>query len=163
MSEYFPKEERVRYGLIYEKVLLPKLQEFLNDRILKTTYKYNNFDFDGIYTWSELKVRTLDFYYTDKCIQEDGWLMPACKILEAWRRCDEKDVFFFYFWERDGSLWALKFDSEYFTTLIPRVPPFHQDSQLHYFIPRDKWVKIADLEIDESLFRRPKECLISDD
>lgn len=163
MSDYFPKAERVAYGLRYEPLILPKIQEFLNDKIMKTAYCFSLLDFDGISTWSELKVRTLDFHYTDKVIQEEGWLIPACKVLEAWRRCDQKDVWFFYLWERDGSLFAMKFDSQYFTTLIPRVPKFHQDSQLHYYVPSEKWVKVADLKIDDELRRSPKQCLILDD
>lgn len=148
MSEDFPKADRVAYGLRYEPLILPKIQDFLNDKIVKTSYCYSLLDFDGVYTWSELKVRTGRYHYTDECMKE-GWLLPACKILRAWQVCDEKDVWFFYLWESDYSLWAMKFDAEYFTTLMPKVPSYHQDKQLHYYVPAEKWIKIADVKLSD--------------
>lgn len=160
MSANFSKEERVAYGLRYEPIILPKIQEFLDDRIMKTAYNFSLLDFTGIYTWSELKVRTSQYHYTDECMKE-GWLIPACKILKAWQECDAKDVWFFYLWEQDGSLWAMKFDSTYFTTLVPRVPSWHADKQLHYYVPAERWKKIAELKIDHALKRGG--CSIQDD
>lgn len=160
MSDEFPKAERIAYGLRYESVLLPILTKFLGDTITKTKYCYSLLDFVGIRTLSELKVRTSLYHYLDECMKE-GWLIPACKILEAWRECDSKEIWFFYLWEQDGSLFALKFDPEYFETLVPRTPSWHQDNQLHYYVPMERWTKIATLKIDPELCRN--NCHIQDE
>lgn len=161
MTDYFPTDERVRYGLALEPVLRPKLSEFLEDDIKKVEYQYSNLDFVGAKTWSELKVRTSDYHHTDRVMREEGWLIPACKVFKAKELYKKKDIFFFYLWERDGSLWAMKYDPSIFETLVPRVPSWHHDRQLHYYIPQHEWKLIDFLKIDGKLKR--KQCLINDD
>ena len=160
MTDYFPRDERVRYGLALEPVLLPKISEFLQDDIKKVEYQYSNLDYIGQHTWSELKVRTSDYHYTDP-IMKDGWLLPAAKIRKAFLECKKKDIWFFYLWERDGSLWAMKFDGDDFVDVDPRVPEWHHDKQPHYYVDESMWNLIGNIKIDCRLKR--KQCLITDD
>jgi hypothetical protein len=160
MTDYFPREERVRYGLALEKVLLPKISEYLDEKIQKTEYQYSFLDFEGGKTWSELKVRTADYHHTDSIMRE-GWLLPACKIRKAKQEYSQREVYFFYLWESDGSFCVYKYDPADFKHLVPRVPSWHHDKQLHYFVPPYLWKSIGTLKIDWP--KRVKKCLITND
>jgi hypothetical protein len=161
MSDYFTREDRVRYGTALEPVILPKISAYLNDKIQKTEYQFSFLDFQGHRTWAELKVRTSDYHHTDSVMRE-GWLLPACKIREAERMFRKGiEVYFFYLWERDGSFWVYKYNPKDFATLVPRVPSWHKDKQLHYFVPTHLWKLIDKLKIDWP--KRVKKCLITDD
>lgn len=140
MSASFPKADRIKYGLAYEPLLKPFLETFLQDTLTKTKSQYDNYDFLGEKTYSELKVRRGRYHYTDACMKE-GWLLPYVKLDRATTLLKEgKEIYFFYFWESDSSLWALKYDpSIKFKTL---TPPWHQDAQLQVLIPQDYWTKI---------------------
>lgn len=162
MKGFFTKEERIAYGLRYEPVVLPVISKTLSDEIIKTDYCFSLMDFQGKETWSELKVRTSDYCHTDACMKE-GWLIPAGKMIWACHKVSEGfDVWFFYLWERDGSLWAYKFCPEDTTRLKIGVPNNHADNQLHYWVPEEEWDCIAHLDLSKTL-QRPKKCLIEDD
>lgn len=163
MIRSFPKPERVAYGTHLELVLLPKLSEYLNQPIKKTTYEYSLLDFSGQHFWAELKVRTSDYHYSDPKIKEEGWLIPACKIRQAQLEyyLNKKDVYFFYLWERDSSLWVYKYNPQDFVALKSRIPQWHLDKQHHYFLPESCWKLISFLKIDYP--KRGNKCLISDD
>ena len=161
MIGHFPKEDRVRYGLRYEPLLLPKISEFLNDTLVKTNYCFSMLDYEGIRTWSELKVRSSNHSRSDPWF-ENGWLLPACKFLEAAAKVSDehKEVWFFYLWERDGSLWAYKYHPDDMNRFRLDVPSFHNDNQLHYYVPQDRFQFVCNLQIEDSL--KKDKCLIVD-
>jgi hypothetical protein len=162
MKGFFTKEERIAYGLRYEPVVLPVISKTLSDEIIKTDYCFSLMDFQGKKTWSELKVRSNDYCHTDKCMKE-GWLIPAGKMIWGCHKVSEGfEVWFFYLWERDGSLWAYKFNPEDTTRFKIGVPDNHADNQLHYWIPEIEWDCIANLDLSKTL-QKPKKCLIEDD
>lgn len=164
MIDFFTKEERVAYGTRLEPYFLQKLSEVTNDTITKTSYCFSLLDFEGQTSWSELKVRTADWFYTDPKIQEEGWLIPACKFLDAaWKKSEGKDVFFFYYWALDQSLWMIKFEPTFLMDFLLGIPKDHKDNQLHYFIHQDKWTFCGTLPVDAESLRKPKTCLIIDD
>ena len=160
MIAHFPKEDRVRYGLLYESYLIPVLSDFLHDTLQKTSYCYSMLDFFGSRTWSELKVRTSNHKRSDPWFQ-DGWLLPACKFLEAAEKSDNQtDVWFFYLWESDGSLWGYKFNPDDMNRFPLRVPSFHNDNQLHYYVPESEFQLVGHIDIHDNL--KNDKCLILD-
>jgi hypothetical protein len=162
MKGFFTKEERIAYGLRYEVILLPVLSKILEDEILKTEYCFSLMDYCGKRTWSELKVRSDDYHFTDECMK-DGWLVPAGKMIEAcWKVSQGYEVSFFYLWERDGALFQYNFLPEDTTTFKFCVPENHADNQLHYYVPPERWERVATLDLSKSL-KKPKTCLIEDD
>lgn len=163
MKGFFTKEERIAFGLRYEPLLMPVLCKTLNDTIKKTDYCFSLMDFEGEETWSELKVRSSDYSHTDECMKE-GWLIPAAKMIWASHKLSEgKDIYFFYLWERDGSLWSYKFHPADMNKFKIGVPNNHAENQLHYWIPVKEWEFIARLKIEPSPFSAPKQCFISDE
>jgi len=162
MKGLFTKEERIEYGLRYEPILLPVIAKALNDTIVKTDYVFSLMDFQGEQTWSELKVRSKDYSHQDPCMKE-GWLIPAGKMIWACHKVSEGyDVWFFYLWERDSSLWAYKFHPHDTTVFKVGVPNNHADNQLHYWIPPDKWELVATIDLSK-VQERSRRCLIQDD
>ncbi len=146
MSASFPKAARVEFGLRYEPLLKPTLESFLQEPLTKTKSQFDNYDFLGERTYSELKVRRGRYHYTDACMK-DGWLMPYVKLDRAATTFKKKgkEIWFFYLWESDKSLWALKFDpSQKFKTI---TPSWHQDNQVQVLIPQDLWTNVGILDI----------------
>jgi hypothetical protein len=163
MIGFFTKTERVAYGVALQPYLLPKIKAFLNDEIQETEYQFSLLDFKGLRTWAELKVRTEDYHYTDSKIHTEGWIIPACKFIEAnWEVSKGKDVYFFYLWVRDGSLWVFKYNPAFMNIFPLAIPDGHKENQLHYYVAQEFWKKIDVLDITQG-FMKPRSCLIEDD
>lgn len=163
MLGIFTKQERVAYGTALEPILLPKLKAILNNDIQKADYEFSFLDFKGKNCFAELKVRTEDYHYTDPKIQSEGWIIPACKFIEAnWSVSQGSDVYFFYLWVRDGSLWMFKYNPAFMNIFPLAVPEGHNENQLHYYVAQEFWKKVDTLDITQG-FLKPRRCLIEDD
>lgn len=163
MIGFFTKEERVGYGKALETLVLPKIQAFLGEDVQECEYEFSLLDFSGKSSWAELKVRTQDYFYTDKKIQQEGWIIPACKFLDAnWKISQGKSVFFFYLWVRDGSLWMFKYKPEFMNIFPLAIPENHKENQLHYYVAQEFWTQVDTLQMKDIYFKK-KHCMIEDE
>lgn len=161
MSKHPAISTLVAYGAEAERILLPILSQIVQDGLKKTDGCFNTMDFQGKRTFAELKRRSKDWSYTDERIRQEGWLIPSCKILRGWEELSKgKDVFFFYFWMCDKSLWFYQLREGDFTGPKDHfVPKNHYDQMLHVTIPEEKWTFVTKVE---NLFEE-EQCLITSD
>lgn len=135
---------RHEFGKQGEAEVLPLIEAVIGELIRPTEKHYDTMDGESDNFWIEVKTRTSAYHYTDAVIEKEGWLIPACKIERA--KIERKRVRFYYFWRKDNSLWELEFSPEVIADLKPRVPYFHKDKQLHYYIPGSRWTRIEFVE-----------------
>ena len=147
-----PITNRHVFGWKCEKILQPFLEQHLGQTLSKTSNRFNSIDYRGNDCIAELKSRpTLD----ERGERQDSkkyqtWLLPSCKVIQrrtledgtskrVWIT-DKNNIYFFYFWEADNSLWALKYDRALFKTFLRGVPVFSE--QEHFFIPSHHFQKL---------------------
>lgn len=115
----------------------------IGETLTPTEKFYDTMDAESENYWIEIKCRRSNYHYTDKIILKEGWLIPACKIERALLEvASDRKVSFFYYWTSDCSLWELEFKEETFADLVPSVPWWHPQKQLHYYVPQDRWIQI---------------------
>jgi hypothetical protein len=135
---------RHEFGKTAERDLKPYLESLLGEELTQTESRFDTMDFVSKNYFIELKARTAKYHWETPLIADEGWLIPTCKIDRA--KSETKKVLFFYFWKSDHSLWKLEYSPETFSDLRPRVPWFHSQRQLHYFVPQDRWELVSILE-----------------
>jgi hypothetical protein len=134
-------KERHTFGKLGEEEVLPLVEMVLGENLTPTEKFYDTMDAVSENYWVEIKTRSDKYHWTDTLIADEGWLIPACKIKRALSETTKK-VCFYYYWRRDKSLWELEFSPEKIEGLEPRVPWWHQQKQLHYYIPQERWTRI---------------------
>lgn len=133
-------KERWDYGKQSFNLLLPILEDYLDEPIQETKAFYDVLD-AKTKTWDiEVKSRTNKYHWSDTFIMRDGWLIPSCKIEYA--KKSERPFLFFYWWRKDDSLWEWEFNAEDLKGLKPFVPSWHKEHQEHYNIPFKSWKRI---------------------
>lgn len=153
----------VTYGKEGEEKLMEAISYVVGEAVTKTTATFDTMDFEGHFSFSELKRRSSDWFYCDEKIKREGWLIPSCKVIRGWEELsNEKRVFFFYFWMRDKSLWMFEMkegdfcnDGDHF------IPKGHYDKMLHVAIQQDRWKRI-NCDMSSIVFEEDT-CLISDE
>lgn len=141
-----PITNRHIFGWQCEKILHPILEEILEEKLTKTSNRFNTLDFRGEYWCPELKSRPAKDErgrFQDSNTYID-WLVPTCKEKIADSLGDNGEVIFFYFWQGDNSLWFCKYDKEVFSDIRREVPFFSK--QEHFYIPKHLFERI-DVEI----------------
>jgi len=133
-------KERHDFGLLGESVVLPLVEQIIGEPILKTSSVYDTVDGESENYLIEIKTRTSRYHWTDALIEQEGWLIPACKIERA--QTSTKKVCFYYYWTADKSLWELEYSPDVFAQLTPTIPPWHADHQRHYYVKRNEWTLI---------------------
>lgn len=133
-------KERHDFGKLGEEEVLPLVEMILGENLTPTEKFYDTMDAESENYWVEIKTRSKTYHWQDK-IMKEGWLIPACKIQRALAET-EKKVCFYYYWKSDSSLWELEFKPILVADLVPRIPPWHKEKQLHYYIPQDRWTQI---------------------
>lgn len=134
-------KERHDFGKLGEEEVLPLVELVLGESLTPTEKFYDTMDAVSENYWVEIKTRSTKYHWEDKVIADEGWLIPACKIKRALAETTKK-VCFYYYWRRDKSLWELEFSPEKIEGLEPSVPWWHQQKQLHYYIPQQRWTMI---------------------
>ena len=119
------------FGLKQEYLLKERLEEAIGEPLEKTVGRYNKMDFVGKTHFVELKSRRDIFPDT-----YDTWLLPTCKKP---KEKTDRDTVFFYYFEKDDSLWYLFYDETLFNGFDKERPWWHPERQEHWLIPRDCW------------------------
>jgi hypothetical protein len=154
---------KVSYGKEGQTALTTVISQILGEEMTETKATFDTLDFESPTIFAELKRRTRDWTYLDKKIQEEGWLIPSCKIHRAWEELARgKRVFFFYFWSFDKSLWMFEMKSDDFsegekTHFIPR---YHYDTQLHVAAHQSRWTR-CEVDLSHLVFEEDL-CWITD-
>lgn len=130
--------ECVKFGLSWEKELMPLCSQVLSEELIKTESEYDTMDFVSGNCWTELKVRG-PWYYPQ---QFPTWLIPYCKIQRAMKEVKEKQVFFFYYWTSTKQLFVIEYDRKLFEQFLVDVPEWNRAKQLQVYIPRELWQEI---------------------
>ena len=150
MSDY-------EFGIAMEKVLKPILEEALEDTLTKTADRWDSKDFMGEKWIAELKCRRA----TDKMGRPvssktfSNWFMSDTKIEMAKREAKVKgdlarDVVFFYYFERDQTLWSIVWNEEEFSQFKVDWTPLKNAEgkvvrhQKNYSIPYTSWDLLRD-------------------
>jgi hypothetical protein len=131
---------RHAFGKLGEAELLPLIETLLDEKLTCTEKLYDTMDAENENYLIEIKTRTARYHWDDSFIKKDGWLLPQAKIERAAK--EKRKVLFYYYWKKDNSLFVLEYAPEVFADLTPRVPSFHADKQMHYFIPGNRWKPI---------------------
>ena len=134
-------KERHDFGKQGEGLVLPMVEMIIGESLTPTEKFYDTMDAESDNYWVEIKTRSKTYHWEDDFIQKEGWLIPACKIQRALAET-EKKVCFYYFWKSDSTLWELEFTPDKIVGLEPRVPGWHKEKQLHYYIPQERWTLI---------------------
>lgn len=134
-----PIHTRLPKGLEGQKKLKPLIEKHIGETIIDTSYCFDNMDFESPSYWVELKRRLDKYHWSDECLQE-GWLMPAVKIMRA--RCEKKTTRFYYFFDSDESLWYWDFNEADLKDCDCKTPPWHRDYQPHYYIKPQYWTQV---------------------
>lgn len=160
MSRHPCIAQKVSYGTEAEQKLIPILSAIVGEPLKKTSATFDCMDLVGRSSFSELKRRTPDWFYTDAKIKKEGWLMPSCKVIRGWEELSKgKRVFFFYLWSKDKSLWMYEMrDGDFNKKDDYVIPKGHYDNQLHVTIPQEKWRRI-DVDLSSIIFEEDT-CLI---
>jgi hypothetical protein len=136
-------EHLVTYGKEAEEALAPLLSQIVGDTLLKTGSEFDSLDFQGDHTFAELKRRSDDWSYTHPKIQQEGWLIPSCKIMRGWTELAKgRKVFFFYAWDCDRSVWMYELAPGDFTSGGHFIPKGHYDAMLHVAVPQSRWTRL---------------------
>jgi len=132
------------FGKSGEKIVLPLVEMLLGEKFTPTANFYDTMDAVSENYWVEIKTRSDKYHWKQDLIEKEGWLIPACKIQRAMN--EKKKCCFYYYWMSDKSLWELEFSPDKIQGLTPKVPGWHSDKQLHYYIPRDRFTQIDFVE-----------------
>lgn len=129
------------FGWEKEYALKVRLENALEEQIIKSKSRYATYDFESESWFIELKCRckfdkngNLLLYST-----HNTWLLPTCKEALADKG---KSVVFFYYFEGDQTLWYLIYDPDLFATFERRVPFF--TNQEHFYIPKECWTQLVE-------------------
>ena len=122
------------FGLSKEESLQKRLEEALEEPLVRTLARFSHMDFVGDTHYVELKSRQAP-YLPDSF---PTWLLPTCKKPKAF----DKDTIFFYYFEKDDSLHYLFYDEELFGTFEKEKPYWHPTKQEHWLIPKEHWTKL---------------------
>lgn len=125
------------------------LSNEVGEPLVKTRETFGLLDFLGQTVVAELKKRTSDWSYLDEKIQQEGWLIPSCKILRGWELLSQgKRVIFFYYWACDKTLWMYELQQGDFTSPGSHfIPKGHCDQMLHVTIPQRKWHALGKVDV----------------
>jgi len=136
------------FGKLGEEEVLPLIEMILGENLTPTEKFYDTMDAVSDNYWVEIKTRSDRYHWEQDFIEKEGWLIPACKIERALN--ETKQCCFYYYWKSDKSLWELEFSPKKIEGLVPKVPGWHSDKQLHYYIPRERWTLIEFVTPDNS-------------
>ena len=149
------------FGIMMEQRLRPLLAEALEDTLVKTADRYCDKDFVGEKWIVELKCRravdSLGRPVSSRTFA--NWFMSATKIEMA--KKEKKDVVFFYYFERDETLWYIVYDDEEFSHFKVEYTALQEPTkkvvrhQKNYSIPSSSWNLLHD-------FRKAREELVAE-
>ena len=138
------------FGLMMEKRLKPVLEEALEDTLTKTSDRYDTKDFVGEKWVVELKCRravdSLGRPVSSRTFS--NWFMSATKIEMA--KQQKKDVVFFYYFERDETLFYIVYSDEEFSTFKVEYTRLQEPQgkvvrhQKNFSIPFSSWDLLRD-------------------
>jgi hypothetical protein len=129
------------FGKLNQQSLQPFLESYLGEPIIETTLIYDTVDGKTPTKDIEIKTRGITYDWNSSFLKREGWLLPACKVQTA--RDSGRPFHCFYYWKKDNSVWEWVYNEEQMERLVPFVPSFHKDKQLHYNIPFLYWKKIT--------------------
>lgn len=133
-------QQRNDYGKKKEGELQKRLEDFLKEKITRTTGQYDKHDYNSASYDIELKSRQPPFKTTDKCMN-DGWLVPACKFENLSKT---KKTICFYYFEVENRLFYIYYDKDVFSKFkIDKAP---RTEQQHFYIPDVFWTEISCVE-----------------
>lgn len=133
-----PVTSKHTFGWDLETTLLPIIQMLYQEEFEKTGDRFDEIDFVSATRYLELKGRRewSEKGYLQAPELFESWIVPADKVENK-----DKPVTVLYYWEVDRSLWSVDYDPEVWKT-FNRGLPHWKNSQIHYWVPRDKWTKI---------------------
>lgn len=135
-----PFYQRSKYGLYYETILKPKLEDLIGEPILKTTMETDTMDFESETAFIELKTRSDQYHPSQSFIKKDGWILPYCKIQRAREEVAKgKRVIFFYFWLAGKTLYRWDFSEAGILDAKVEYPAWHRDHQQQIYIKEHHW------------------------
>ena len=127
------------YGKKMEGILHQRIENFLEEKIIKTLGKYDKHDYFSDSYDVELKSRQPPWRTTDPRLKS-GWLVPSCKFENL---TPNKKTICFYYFQEENRLFYILYDKTLFNT-------FKKDRgtitiQEHYYIPEKFWTEIESL------------------
>lgn len=161
------------FGIAMETVLKPILEEALEDTLTKTADRYCDKDFLGEKWIVELKCRravdTMGRPVSSKTFM--NWFMSDSKIQMAKREQKVKgdlarEVVFFYYFERDQTLWSIVYDEEEFSHFkVDWTPLKDKDGkvvkhQKNYQIPCTSWDLLKDFTVERKSIVSPQNEIV---
>ena len=135
-----PIHQRYLPGIIGQQFIVPMIQDHIQEVVELNTSQYDTMDASSPSYWIEIKRRSEKYCWSDIFMVEEGWLIPAVKILRCY--CETKQSRFYYYWDQDQSLWYWDFDEEEIKNCICKTPPWHDDYQPHYYIKHEYWKRV---------------------
>lgn len=119
-----------------EERLHKRLEDFLEEKMIRTIGKYDKHDFFSPSYDIELKSRQPPCKTTDKWMA-DGWLVPTCKFENL---SENKKTICFYYFEEENRLFYIYYDKDVFSKFRRDKAP--KTIQEHYYIPQSSWIEI---------------------
>lgn len=136
-----PYHKRAPHGFEGQAFMTPMIEKHIGEPITPTENQYDTMDAESEHYWIEMKRRSSKYHYTDWFIQQDGWLIPCCKISRAMR--EKKTARFYYYWDKDNTLWYWDFNRDDLTGCKKGVPQGHYDKQEHVYLPHSLWRRVS--------------------
>ena len=124
------------YGKRQEQLLHQRIENFIEEKIIRTTGKYDKHDFISDSYDIELKSRQRPWKTTDPRLKS-GWIVPSCKFENL---TPNKKTICFYYFEAENRLFFIYYDKDIFSKFKIDKGPI--TSQLHYYIPQESWTEI---------------------
>lgn len=150
----------VVYGAEAEEELCDVMSSVVGESVRKIHKTFDTMDVRGNTVFGELKRRSRDYHYNDEKIKKEGWLIPSCKIIRGWLEMAEGfEVYLFYFWSSDKTLWYYKMkEGDFCSGDCHKPPKNHYDKQLHVWIPEECWTRVP-IDLSGLMFEED-ECWI---
>ena len=132
---------RHTFGWNMETILRPRLEEWLEEPLVKTAERFCQIDMRTVVSrnWAvELKARPS--VREDGCYQDSGtfdtWMIPTCKKKPE----DFEDLLIVYYWQGDNSLWYWCWDDLSARTFVAKP---NKNGQMTYYIPANLFTRIG--------------------
>ena len=138
-----PITQKHLFGWKMEKVLHPYLQDYLEEDLVPTSYRFDGCDWVSATADCELKARpalSVKYKTPQDMNTYSEWLVPCCKA-DKFKSESGRKLIFFYYWEKNQKVFRCDYDPN--NSWRRDVPWW--SSQEHFFIPREDWVEILDI------------------
>lgn len=145
-----PITQKHLYGWKMEQILRPHLEEYLEDFLVPTEFRFDGCDLKSETSDNEIKARP-KYSVKYKTLQTPDtypeWLLPTCKV-DKFDTKSGRELNFFYYWGATQECFHLQYTKEKFDSYRRAVPFFSR--QEHFYIPKEDW-KLILAEVPDEL------------